>query len=66
MSLDAKRQALRERIARAAVTARETPVILASIKIQNELWAPRAGWVHSLRVAAGDKVGKNAFLLAIR
>lgn len=66
MSLDAKRQALRERIARAAVTARETLVILASMTMHYELRAPRGGRGHSPREAAGDKAGKNELLFAIR
>ena len=40
-------------------------VILESMKMQNEFKSPRAGKVHTLRVAAGDKVEQNAVLLTI-
>lgn len=40
-------------------------VILESMKMQNEFKAPRAGKIHSLRVAAGDKIEQNAVMLTI-
>jgi biotin carboxyl carrier protein len=35
------------------------------MKMQNEFKAPRAGRVHLVRVAAGDKVEQNAVMLTI-
>ncbi len=40
-------------------------VILESMKMQNEFKAPRAGQVHIVRVAAGDKVDQNTIMLTI-
>ncbi len=40
-------------------------VILESMKMQNEFKSPKAGKVHTLRVAVGDKVEQNAVLLTI-
>ncbi len=40
-------------------------LILESMKMQNEFKSPQAGTVHTLRVAAGDKVEQNAVLLTI-
>ncbi len=40
-------------------------LILESMKMQNEFKSPKAGTVHTLRVAAGDKVEQNAVLLTI-
>lgn len=40
-------------------------VILESMKMQNEFKAPRAGKVHTLRVAPGDKVEQGAVMLTI-
>jgi acetyl/propionyl-CoA carboxylase alpha subunit len=39
--------------------------ILESMKMQNEFKAPRAGNVHTVRVAAGEKVDQNAIMLTI-
>ena len=33
--------------------------------MQNEFKAPRAGQVHVIRVAAGDKVDQNTIMLTI-
>ena len=43
----------------------EIVLILESMKMQNEFKAPRAGKVHAVRVAAGDKVDQNGVLLTI-
>jgi biotin carboxyl carrier protein len=43
----------------------EVVLILESMKMQNEFKAPRAGRVHLVRVAAGDKVEQNAVMLTI-
>ena len=40
-------------------------IILESMKMQNEFKAPRAGKVHTLRVAPGDKVEQGAVMLSI-
>jgi biotin carboxyl carrier protein len=43
----------------------DTVVILESMKMQNEIKAPRDGKVHALRVATGDTVELNAIMLTI-
>ena len=40
-------------------------VILESMKMQNEFKTPRAGKVHTLRVAPGDKVEQGSVMLTI-
>jgi biotin carboxyl carrier protein len=40
-------------------------VILESMKMQNEFKAPRAGQVHAIRVAPGDKVEQNAAMITM-
>jgi acetyl/propionyl-CoA carboxylase alpha subunit len=40
-------------------------VIMESMKMQNEFKAPRAGRVHAVRVAAGDKIEQNAVMVTI-
>ena len=40
-------------------------LILESMKMQNEFKAPRAGQVHLVRVAPGDKVEQNGVMLTI-
>ena len=40
-------------------------VIMESMKMQNEFKAPRAGQVHAIRVAPGDKVEQNAVMVTI-
>ena len=40
-------------------------LILESMKMQNEFKAPRAGEIHMIRVAPGDKVDQNAVMLSI-
>jgi acetyl/propionyl-CoA carboxylase alpha subunit len=40
-------------------------VILESMKMQNEFKAPRSGKVHTVRVAAGDKVEQDAVMLTV-
>ncbi|MEW5960203.1 MAG: biotin/lipoyl-containing protein, partial [Chloroflexota bacterium] len=48
-----------------AVEAGQVVVILESMKMQNELKAPRSGRVHAVRVAAGAKVEQNAIMVTI-
>ena len=43
----------------------QTVVILESMKMQNELKAPRAGSVQAIHCKAGDSVDKNALLVVI-
>jgi propionyl-CoA carboxylase alpha chain len=43
----------------------KTVVVLESMKMQNELKAPRDGTIHAVRVAKGDKVDLNAVLVTI-
>jgi biotin carboxyl carrier protein len=40
-------------------------VILESMKMQNEFKAPRAGQIHAVRVAVGDKVEQGAIMVTI-
>jgi biotin carboxyl carrier protein len=40
-------------------------LILESMKMQNEIKTPRAGRVHQVRVASGDKVEQNAVMITI-
>jgi acetyl/propionyl-CoA carboxylase alpha subunit len=40
-------------------------VVLESMKMQNELKAPRAGVVHKVRVKIGDKVEHNQIMVTI-
>jgi biotin carboxyl carrier protein len=40
-------------------------IILESMKMQNEIKAPRDGKVHLVRVSAGDKVEQNAVMVTI-
>lgn len=47
------------------VTEGETVVILESMKMQNELKAPRTGTVQSIHCQTGDSVDKNALLVII-
>lgn len=47
------------------VTQGQTVVILESMKMQNELKAPRDGVVQSVSVSQGQSVEKNALLLSI-
>jgi biotin carboxyl carrier protein len=47
------------------VEAGETLVILESMKMQNELKAPRAGKVHAVHVKAGENVEQNKTLVTI-
>ena len=49
----------------ATVEAGQTVVILESMKMQNELKAPIAGVVESIKVVAGESVDKNQLLLTI-
>lgn len=44
----------------------DTVVILESMKMENELKAPRAGVVHHIHVAPGDSVEQNKALVTIR
>ncbi len=44
----------------------QTLIILESMKMQNELKSPIAGLIHSVQVAAGEAVEKNALLVEIR
>jgi biotin carboxyl carrier protein len=41
-------------------------VILESMKMQNEFKAPRAGKIHTIRVAPGDKVEQSSVMLTIK
>ena len=43
----------------------DTVIVLESMKMQNELKAPRAGIVESLQCASGDTVDKNQLLAII-
>ncbi|NDJ86804.1 MAG: biotin/lipoyl-binding protein [Chloroflexi bacterium] len=43
----------------------QTLVILESMKMQNELKAPRAGVVHRVSVHAGDNIGHNKLMVSI-
>ncbi|HMQ51585.1 MAG TPA: hypothetical protein PKE64_29690 [Anaerolineae bacterium] len=47
------------------VSKGSTVVVLESMKMQNELKAPRDGKIHAVRVAKGDKVDLNAILVTI-
>lgn len=47
------------------VEAGQTLVILESMKMENELKAPRNGTVHMLNVQAGDSVEQNKSLVSI-
>lgn len=49
----------------AEVTEGETVVVLESMKMQNELKAPRAGVVQTINCAAGDTVNKNDLLVIV-
>jgi acetyl/propionyl-CoA carboxylase alpha subunit len=40
-------------------------LILESMKMQNEIKAPRAGRIHQVRITSGDKVEQNAIMLTI-
>jgi len=48
-----------------AVHQGDIVVVLESMKMQNEFKAPRDGKVHTIRVAAGDKVEQNAIMVTI-
>jgi biotin carboxyl carrier protein len=48
-----------------AVEAGQTLVILESMKMENELKAPRAGTVHVVNVKAGDSVEQNKRLISV-
>lgn len=48
-----------------AVAAGDTLVVVESMKMHNELKAPRAGTVHAVRVARGTKVAQNAILVTL-
>jgi biotin carboxyl carrier protein len=48
------------------VSKGDTVVVLESMKMQNEIKAPRDGRVHAVRVAAGDPVELNAIMLTIK
>jgi pyruvate carboxylase subunit B len=47
------------------VAAGQTVVILESMKMQNELKAPRAGVVHRVSVHTGDNIGHNKLMVSI-
>lgn len=47
------------------VTKGQTVVILESMKMQNELKAPREGTVHRISVSAGDSVEQKKVLITI-
>lgn len=49
----------------AAVEKGQTLVVLESMKMHNEFKAPRAGRLHSVRVASGQRVEKNAVMLTL-
>jgi acetyl-CoA/propionyl-CoA carboxylase biotin carboxyl carrier protein len=48
-----------------AVAKGEVLIVLESMKMQNELKAPRAGTVSRLRVQAGDRVEQHSPLLTL-
>jgi len=48
-----------------AVAARQPLVIVEAMKMENELRAPRAGTVASVRVSDGQSVEANAVLVVI-
>jgi acetyl/propionyl-CoA carboxylase alpha subunit len=43
----------------------QTLVVLESMKMHNEFKAPRAGLVHSVRVAKGQRIEKSAVMLTL-
>jgi len=43
----------------------DTIVVLESMKMENELKAPRDGTVHMIHVTAGDNVEQNKVLVTI-
>lgn len=47
------------------VEAGKVLVVVESMKMHNELNAPRAGTVHAVRVATGDKVTQDTILLTL-
>ena len=47
------------------VNAGDIVVILESMKMQNEFKAPRAGKVHTVRVAPGAKVDQNTVMVTL-
>jgi len=49
----------------AEVVKGDTVVVLESMKMQNEIKAPRDGRIHAMRIAAGDRVELNAIMLTI-
>ena len=48
-----------------AVAKGETVVVLESMKMENELKAPRDGTVHMVHIAEGDNVEQNKVLVTI-
>lgn len=48
-----------------AVEQGDILVILESMKMQNEFKAPRAGQIHAIRVAPGDKVEQNVAMITM-
>jgi len=48
-----------------AVSAGEAIVILESMKMENELLAPRDGVIRAIRVAPGDKVAQGQILAVV-
>ena len=47
------------------VDAGQTLIILESMKMENELKAPRAGMVHAINAHPGDNVEQNKTLVTI-
>jgi len=47
------------------VTQGDNVIILESMKMQNEIKAPRDGTVNHLRVKAGESVDQNQILLIL-
>jgi biotin carboxyl carrier protein len=47
------------------VTRGDNVIILESMKMQNEIKAPRDGTVNRLRVKAGESVDQNQILLIL-
>jgi biotin carboxyl carrier protein len=43
----------------------ETLMILESMKMENELKAPRDGTVHHINISAGDSVEQNKVLVTL-
>lgn len=48
-----------------AVEEGQVVIILESMKMQNELKAPRAGKVHAVRVSIGEKVDQDTIMVTI-